>query len=78
MAVAALLDDKFREHIKIQHEAAWILTNLAGGKSEYTYYCVQTLKVIERFINILKHEQPYKPDQRDEFEELKDQVILRL
>lgn len=72
--VSNLLDDKFQEYLKIQFEAAWILTNLAGGQPKDTDYCVTSLNAIERFITLLGRTAPRDPNQTELYENLRDQV----
>lgn len=73
--IATLLDEKFKDYSKVQFEAAWIITNLAGGEQSDTNYCVNTLHAIERFIKILNRPVPLDPNQVDNFENLRDQVL---
>jgi len=77
--ISGLLDDTFANYHKVQHEAAWILANLASGRPKDTDYCATTLRAIEKFVNILKRPFPTSDEEKfKELELLKDQVVWGL
>ena len=52
--ISELLDSHYTAFTKLQHEAAWILSNIASGDKEDTAYIVK-LGCIPKFINLIRH-----------------------
>lgn len=52
---ARILDEDFIQYEELQNEAAWIISNIAGGGSLDTQYVVNVLEALDRFLNLLHY-----------------------
>ena len=52
--ISELLDPRYAAFTKLQHEAAWVLTNIASGEKDDTAYVVK-LGCIPRFVCLMRH-----------------------